>query len=37
VQGRTKEEMPTITVLDNKEIIDMTDKSTIRVGEKFAD
>jgi len=34
VQGRTKEEMPTITVLDNKEIIDMTDKSTIRVGEK---
>jgi len=34
LQASTPEEMAKVTVLDNKEIIDMTEKSTIRVGEK---
>lgn len=34
LQGRTPEEMPKVTVLDNKEIVDMTEKSTIRLFEK---
>lgn len=34
LQGRTPEEMPTVTTIDTKEIVDMTEKATIRVGEK---
>ena len=34
LMGRTEEEKPTVTTIDIKELVDMTEKSTIRVGEK---
>lgn len=34
LMGRTEEEKPTITTIDMKEIVDMTEKGTLRVGEK---
>lgn len=34
LQGRTPEEMPQVTTIDMKEIVDMTEKATVRVGEK---
>jgi hypothetical protein len=34
LKGRTAEEMPKITTLDIKDLVDMTEKGTIRLGEK---
>jgi len=34
LQGRTPEEMPKVTTIDIKEMVDMTEKGTIRLGEK---
>jgi hypothetical protein len=34
LEANNADEMPQVTILDNKEIVDMTEKSTIRVGEK---
>jgi hypothetical protein len=36
LMGRTPEEMPQVTTIDIKEIVDMTEKATVRVGEKVA-
>ena len=36
LMGRTPEETPQVTTIDIKEIVDMTEKATIRVGEKVA-
>jgi len=36
LMGRTPEEVPKVTTIDIKEIVDMTEKATIRVGEKVA-
>ena len=34
LMGRTDEEKPVVTTIDMKEIVDMTEKATIRIGEK---
>ena len=36
LMGRTPEETPQVTTIDMKEIVDMTEKATLRVGEKVA-
>lgn len=34
LQGRNPQEMPQVTTIDMKEVVDMTEKATTRVGEK---